>query len=134
MVDEYRTLLHSREGTVGLERHGFQIAIAAHARHDKVGIARGRFRRRRALATIFGRPFLGLRRRAVVDDDVMSGALEMSGHGIAHDAKSDEGGAHYSMTSTSLVGAPGTNCGFFIIQMIKKAGMPMTDMKRKSLA
>jgi hypothetical protein len=74
------------------KRHGAQVIIVADAGEDEIG-ALGSLGRRVAggAAKLIG-PLAGLLRRAVVNPDFVAAlGLEVSRHGVAHHAKSDEG-------------------------------------------
>ncbi|MGY4470659.1 hypothetical protein ACVWWK_006368 [Bradyrhizobium sp. LB9.1b] len=91
MVDEGRALFHAGERAVGADRDRAQIIVVANAAHHEILALGCSLRRRRGLAAKLVRPFLRLGRGAVVDGDLMAPFFhEVSGHGEAHDAETEE--------------------------------------------
>jgi len=91
MVDEDRARRHAREGAAVADRHRAQIVVIADAGKDEFGAVRRFGRRRESFgAGELGHEFLRLRHGAIIDAHLVAGAMEMAGHGIAHDPKADE--------------------------------------------
>ena len=93
VVDEDRTCGHRLEGAVLAQRHAAQVVVVADAAEHELGVLR-RLRGRWSMsAAVLGDPFLGFFPRPVVDGDIVPRLREVPGHGVAHDAQSDEGDA-----------------------------------------
>ena len=83
---ENGALVDAVESPVGPDRHLAQVVVVADAgEHDFLTDSR-LFRGAGEAAAVIRDPFLRLGGRAVVDGDVVTLALEVSGHGVAHDA------------------------------------------------
>ena len=90
VIDEDRRFFEAFEGALRAGRHGAQIVVVTDAGKDKLLALRGLAGGRRAAAAKFFDPFLRPRGRAIVNRDVMTLRLEVSSHGIAHDAEAEE--------------------------------------------
>src|SRR3546814_20609435 len=75
VVDEDRALAHPGEGAVVAEDDAAQVVVVADATEHQIGARGGLARRRRRLAAMLLRPFLGLRRRTVVDGDLVAAQI-----------------------------------------------------------
>jgi hypothetical protein len=91
VVDEHSARFHTGKCAVLTEDHAAQVVVVAHAGGHDIGVAHGFGRGGRMTAAIFLRPLLCFGRRAVVDGDRVTGALQMTGHGIPHDAQTEKG-------------------------------------------
>lgn len=100
MVHEDGVRLHGREGALIAYRHLAHVVIGADTGTDDVGIGRGLARRQSGPPAILGHPCLRLALGAVEDNHVVAAALEVTGHGAAHDAETDEGDAHGAIVPT----------------------------------
>src|SRR4029077_11218768 len=84
-------LLHAGKGAVGADRDRTQIVVVPDAAHHEILAFGCGLRGRRGLAAELVRPLLRLGRGAVVDGDLMAPFFhEVSGHGEAHHAETEE--------------------------------------------
>ena len=91
VVDEDRALLHARERAVWSEHDGAQIVVVADAGENEIAIRHRLARRRRGCAAVFRNPVPRLRRRAVIDRQVVTAlGLQMARHRKAHDAQPEK--------------------------------------------
>ncbi len=91
IVDVDRTLLHAGKCAVRAKRDCSQVIIIANTGEDEVAALSSGLRRRRRFAAMFRHPFVRFRGRAIEDREFMATPFgEMTGHGIAHDTKTDK--------------------------------------------
>ena len=90
MIAVNAALFHAGDDAVLAVHHRAQVIVVADARKDEVGALRGLGRRFGEIAAVFLGPFLGFRRGAIVDGDVVAVFLQVPGHRIAHDAETDK--------------------------------------------
>src|SRR5262249_34621570 len=91
VVDEHRALAHAGIGTLRPHRDLAHVVVVADAHHDEVLPGGGLLRGGGGAPAILLRPLLGLGGGAVVDGELVPAlVLEMSGHGIAHDAQAEK--------------------------------------------
>ncbi len=90
MVDEDGVRLHAGEGAVLTEHDTAQVVVIADAGGHDIGVARCLGRRGGGRTAILVGPLLRLGGRAVIDRDLMTGTLQMTGHGITHHAQAEK--------------------------------------------
>jgi hypothetical protein len=91
VIDEHFALGHAGEGAVRPKRHLAQVVVIADAAHDEILAFGCGLGRAGGLATVLRHPFFGLGGGAVIDRHIVPAfALEMPGHGIAHDAQAQK--------------------------------------------
>jgi hypothetical protein len=90
MVDENRAARHSLKRPVLAKRHRPHIIIVADTGENDVAARRGLARSRRARSAVSADPFGRDSRSSIVDNDVMTRALQMPGHRKTHDAQSEK--------------------------------------------
>ena len=94
VVHEHGVRLHGLKRARVADRHLAHVVIGADTGTDDVGVNRGLARRGGSASAVLGHPRLCPARGAVEDGHVVTAALQVTGHGAAHDAKTDEGDTH----------------------------------------
>src|SRR5262249_2561240 len=91
VVDEYGALLYARESPICSQCDLAQVIVVADAGEYEFLSGGGVFRRRWVSAAMLGDPFFGFGGGGVVDGDLVPAfILEMTGHRISHDSKTDK--------------------------------------------
>ena len=97
MIDKNSTLGHAGKCAVRAQHHATQVVVIANAAKHDLGLSSG-FARGGCVADSsgigkLGAPSFGLGCRAVVHRDLMAGARQVTGHGVAHHAQAQKGNA-----------------------------------------
>src|SRR5215472_10203015 len=91
VIDEHRAFCNAMKGAIRPEHNLAHIVVVADAGHDEILTLGGGPRGRRGTPAELGHPLLGLGGGAIVDCNVVTTLdLEMTGHRIAHHAKSEK--------------------------------------------
>src|SRR5262245_4375761 len=107
MVNEDFALAHARKGAVWPQCHLTQIIVVSDTCHHKI-LAFGRgFWSRCRLATVLLDPLFGFGSGPVIDRDFVAAfVLQMPGHRVAHDTKTEKRHFRHLQTPLKISSAP----------------------------